>query len=191
MKNRIRNITYTALLLALLICLQWAGSQIAVPMAKQLVTGSLVNCVLAVSAFAVGLWGCVALAVISPVMAFLLGIAPNFITVVPIMVANTCYVLLIRFIAGKEMKLSWRKPVAVVTAATAKFAVLYLLVVQVVCNVASPQLLGKKIGDIVVLAPKMLQMLPAMFSWPQLVTALIGGFVAIALIPVLKKSLRQ
>lgn len=191
MKNKVRNITYTAVLLALLICLQWAGSQIALPMAKQLVTGSFVNCVLAVAALTVGTWGGVALALISPVMAFLLGIAPNFITVLPIMAANTVYVLMIRFVAGKEMKLDGRKMAAVLSASVAKFFLLYLLVVQVVCNLAAPSLLGKKLGDIVVLAPPMLQMLPAMFSWPQLVTALVGGAVAVALLPLLKKAVKH
>ena len=191
MKSKIRTITYTAMLLALLICLQWAGSQIAVPMAKQLVTGSFVNCVLAVAALTVGAWGGVALALISPVMAFLLGIAPNFVTVLPIMLGNTAYVLLIRWIAGREGKVTWRMPAAVVTAAVVKFGVLYVLVVQVVCNLAAPALLGKKVGDIVVLAPPMLQMLPAMFSWPQLVTALIGGALAAMLLPLLKKAMKQ
>lgn len=191
MRMKIRTITYTAMLLALLICLQWAGSQIAEPMTKQLVTGSFVNCVLAVAALTVGLFGSIALAVVSPVMAFLLGIAPNIVTVVPIMLANTCFVLLLRAMAGKQATLHWRQPVAVVTAAVAKFILLYLLVVQVICNLAAPSLMGKKVGQSVVLAPPMLKMLPAMFSWPQLVTALIGGTMAMLLLPAIKKSLRK
>ena len=49
MKKKIIWITETAAMLALLICLQWAGSMIPEPITKQLVTGSCVNCVLAVT----------------------------------------------------------------------------------------------------------------------------------------------
>ena len=52
-------------------------------------------------------------------------------------------------------------------------------------------LLGKKLGNIVVLAPPMLTKLPAMFTWPQLFTALIGGAVALLLVPVLRKALHK
>ena len=63
-----------------------------------------------------------------------------------------------------------------------KFGVLYLLVVKVICGIASGALLGKKLGDIVVPEPPMLKILPTVFAWPQLFTALIGGAVAL-LIP--------
>lgn len=190
-KQRTRRLTETAAMLALLICLQWAGSQIPDLTTKQLISGSLVNCVLAVTTLMVGLPGGLTLALLSPVFAFLLGIAPNFITVVPIMVGNSLYVILLWLFLGKERKPLWKQPVALVTAATVKFLVLYLLVVQVVCGVASGALLGKKLGSIVVLAPPMLQMLPAMFSWLQLVTALIGGALALAMVNVLKKALHR
>ena len=49
MNKKLRWITETAIMLALLICLQWVGSQIPAPMVKQLVTGSFVNAVLAVN----------------------------------------------------------------------------------------------------------------------------------------------
>ena len=191
MKKNIRRITETAVMLALLVCLQWVGSQIPDMTTKQLVSGSFVNCVLAMTTLMVGISGGMILAVISPVCAFLLGIAPNFITVAPIMVGNSLYVILLWLFLGKERKPLWKQPVALVTAATVKFLVLYLLVVQVVCGVASGALLGKKLGSIVVLAPPMLQMLPAMFSWLQLVTALTGGALALGLVQVLKKALHR
>jgi uncharacterized membrane protein YeaQ/YmgE (transglycosylase-associated protein family) len=72
-----------------------------------------------------------------------------------------------------------------------KFGVLYGLVVQLICGVAADALLGKTLGSVPLLAPKMLQMLPAMFSWPQLVTALIGGAITLLTVPLLKKALRQ
>lgn len=191
MKKRILWITETSAMLALLICLQWVGSLVPDQMTKQLITGSLVNCVLAVTVLVAGIGSGITVAVISPVCAFLFGIAPNFITVVPIMLGNVCYVVLLWLIAGKMLKPLWKQPVALVTASVVKFSVLYLLVVEVICGLAADSLLGKKVGDIVVLAPKMLKMLPTMFAWPQLITALIGGAVALLIVPILKKAIRR
>ena len=80
---------------------------------------------------------------------------------------------------------------ALAVAAGVKFGVLYLLVVKVICGLASGALLGKKLGDVVVLAPPMLKMLPTMFAWPQLFTALMGGAAALLLVPVLRKALHR
>ena len=191
MKNKIRWITETAVMLALLICLQWVGSFVPDQMTKQLITGSLVNCVLAVTVLVAGMGSGITVALISPICAFLFGIAPNFVTVAPIMVGNVCYVVLLRLIIGKSLKPVWKQPVALVSAAVVKFGVLYLLVVRLICGIASNALLGKKIGEVVVLAPPMLKMLPTMFAWPQLFTALIGGAVALLITPVLRKALHK
>jgi len=191
MRKKIRWITETAVMLALLICLQWVGSFIPDQLTKQLVTGTCVNAVLAVTVLFAGRLSGVTVAVISPVCAFLLGIAPNFITVVPIMAGNVCYVLLLQGIYGRRGRPFWRQPVALITAASVKFGVLYALVVKLICGVAADALLGKKLGDIVVLAPPMLKMLPVMFAWPQLVTALAGGALALAITPVLRRALRR
>ena len=186
MNKKIKTITQTAAMLALLICLQWVGSMMPESI-KQIVTGTFVNCVLAVTVLIVGLGGGITVALISPVCAFLLGIAPNLVTVVPIMIGNTCYVILLKLLMGR----SWRQPVALVTAAAVKFGVLYLLVVKVICGLASGALLGKKLGDTIVLAPPMLKMLPVMFTWPQLITALTGGVLALLIVPVVKKGIKN
>ena len=191
MSKKVRWITETAVMLALLISLQWVGSFVPDQMTKQLITGTMVNCVLAVTALVAGLSSGITVAPISPVCAFLFGIAPNFITVLPIMIGNCCYVALLSLIIGKTRKFSWQQPVALASAAVVKFGVLYLLVVKVICGVASGSLLGKKIGETVLLAPPMLKMLPTMFAWPQLVTALTGGVIALAIVPVLRKALHK
>ena len=186
MHKKVRWITETAVMLALLVALQ----AITKPLG-QLVTGSFVNAVLAVTVLLVGMSSGLTVALISPLCAFLLGIAPNFITVLPIMLGNCCFVVLLRLIAGSRHRPLWRQPLALVSAAGAKFVVLYLLVVEVICGVASGALLGKKLGSVVVLAPPMLNMLPTMFTWPQLITALIGGGVALLITPLLRKALRR
>ena len=186
MSKKIRTITQTAAMLTLLICLQRVGSMMPDTI-KQIVTGTFVNCVLAVTVLIVGLGGGNTVALISPVCAFLLGIAPNLVTVVPIMIGNTCYVVLLKLLMGK----SWRQPVALITAAAVKFGVLYLLVVKVICGLASGALLGKKLGDTIVLAPPMLKMLPVMFTWPQLITAITGGVLALLIVPVVRKGIKN
>ena len=186
MRKKVLWITETAVMLALLVTLQALTKPTG-----QLVTGSCVNAVLAISVLLVGMSSGITIALISPVCAYLFGIAPNFVTVLTIMIGNVCFVVLLRFIAGKTHKPIWRQPVALVTAAGVKFVVLYMLVVKVICGIASSALLGKKLGDIVVLAPPMLKMLPTMFAWPQLVTALAGGVIALSIVPVLRKALHK
>ncbi|MBO5868375.1 MAG: ECF transporter S component, partial [Oscillospiraceae bacterium] len=161
MNKKIRRLTETGLLLALLIVLQAVTKPLS-----QLVTGSCVNTVLAISVLFAGLPAGITVAVLSPVLAFLLGIAPQIWTVPAIMVGNTVYVILLHYICGKRTKNYLRLALGWLTAAAAKFAVLYALVVWVICGIF---LAGTP------LATK----LPAMFSWPQLITALIGGGLAL------------
>ena len=186
MNKKIKTVTQTAAMLALLICLQWVGSMFP-DAVKQIVTGTFVNCVLAVTVLIVGLTGGITVALISPICAFLLGIAPNLVTVIPIMIGNTCYVVLLKLLMSK----TWSQPYALVVAAAVKFGVLYLLVVKVICGLSSGALLGKKLGDTVVLAPPMLKMLPTMFTWPQLITALTGGTLALLIVPVVKRGIKN
>ena len=186
MNKKIRWITETAIMLALLVTLQ----ALTKPMG-QLVTGSCVNGVLAVAALVGGLGSGLTVALISPVLAFLLGIAPQIITVPAIMAGNALFAWLLQLLADKTGKHLIKQVAAWLVAAVAKFAALYLLVVQVICGLASGVLLGQKLGEAVLLAPPMLEKLPAMFTWPQLVTALIGGGAALAITPLLRKALRK
>ena len=181
MNKKIRWITETAVMLALLVALQ----ALTKPMG-QLVTGSFVNAVLAVTVLVAGLYSGITVALISPVLAYLLGIAPQILTVPAIMVGNTVYVMLLYFIAGKDSKKFLRQVIAWVTAAAAKFATLYAIVVWLICGVLAEKLLAAG-----TLKPPMLKALPATFSWPQLFTALIGGAVALLIVPVLRKALRK
>lgn len=178
MKKRILWITETAAMLALLVTLQWATKPLG-----QLVTGSCVNGVLAVTALMTGMSGGITVALISPVVAYLLGIAPNLATVPAIMVGNALFVFAWKLLGGKAL---WRQVVAWLTAAVVKFGALYALVVWVICGVAADALLAQGI-----LKAPMLKVLPATFGIPQLITALIGGAVAALVVPVLKKALHR
>ena len=178
--NRVMWITRTAVLVALLIALQWAtaGTQ---AFAGQYITGSLVNCVLAVSVLFGGLWSGVAVALVSPFCAFLLGIGPAMIQIVPcIAVGNLVYVLVLWALAGRKKNAVWLRFAAVLVAAAAKFATLYVAVVKLVIP-----MLGEALK-----APQV-QKFTAMFSWPQLVTALVGGTLAMLVLPLIRKALRK
>ena len=181
MNKKIRWITETAIMLALLVALQ----ALTKPMG-QLVTGSCVNAILAITVLVAGLSSGITVALISPVLAFLLGIAPQILTVPAIMVGNTVYVVLLYVIAGKDSKKTLRQIAALVAAAAAKFAVLYAIVVGLICGVMASSLLAAG-----TLKEPMLKALPATFSWPQLFTALIGGAVALLIVPVLRKALHK
>ncbi len=174
-------LTETALLLAMLIALQALTKP-----AGQIVTGSCVNGILAMAALAVGLTSGLVIALLSPVLAFLLGIAPQLVTVPAIMAGNCVFVVILAVLAGKGKWVLWRQIPAWIGAAAAKFAVLYLLVTQIICGLLSQELISAG-----VLKVPMLNKLPVMFSWPQLVTALIGGGLALLIAPVVRKALKR
>ena len=181
MNRKIRWITETAVMLALLVALQALTKAMG-----QIVTGSFVNTVLAVTALVVGLSGGITVAVSSPVLAYLLGIAPQILTVPAIMVGNCVFVVLLAVLAGKDHKNIVRQVMAWAAAAAAKFAALYAIVVWLICGVLAESLLASG-----VLKAPMLKALPATFSWPQLITALIGGGLALVITPVLRKALHK
>lgn len=162
-------VTRTGVLIALLVVLQWATSAMG-----QYVTGSCVNAVLAVATLAGGLWSGVAVAALSPFCAKLFGIGPQLLQIVPaIAVGNLVFVLVLHFLCKKQ------KVIGLICGAVAKFGTLYLLVVQFIVPMMAENL-----------KPQQIATFSAMFSWPQLVTALIGGSVAMAILPVLKRALK-
>ena len=172
-------ITETAVMLALLIALQALTKPLG-----QIVTGSCVNAVLAVTALFCGMGSGITVALLSPVFAYLFGIAPQLVTVPAIMAGNAAFVAVLCLAGGG--KAVWKSVSACLAAALCKFAVLYVLVVYVICGVAADLLLAQGL-----LKAPMLNALPATFAAPQLVTALIGGTVALLIVPVLKKALRR
>ena len=137
MNKKVRWITETAVMLALLVALQALTKGFG-----QLVTGSCVNAVLAVTVLTAGLGSGIVVAVLSPVLAYLLGIAPQILVLPAIMAGNTVFVVLLRLIAGTDSRKVGQQIAAWLIAALGKFAVLYLIVVKVVCGVMAPSLLA-------------------------------------------------
>ena len=174
MKKKTLWIAETAVMIALLVALQGLTKP-----AGQFVTGSCVNLILGVSTLVGGLWCGLTVALLSPFFAFALGIGPALIQIVPaIAVGNIVLVLVLWLICRKAKKLSPLSYGGAVVASVCKFAVLYALVVLLLLP-----LLG--------LPEKQVAMMSAMFSWPQLVTALIGSFLAVTISPAIRKALHR
>ena len=125
-------ITETAVMIALLVALQWATKPLG-----QFVTGSCVNLVLGVSVL----------------------------------------VVILHLLASRD-KIATRSYLAVAVGAVTKFLTLWLLIVKLVLPT-----LG--------LAEKQVAAISASFSWPQLVTAAIGGVLAVTIAPLIRKALRS
>ena len=84
--------------------------------------------------------------------------------------------LLLWGIVGERCRSLPRKLLAWLGAAGGKAAVLYLLVVRLLCAALA-------------LPEKQVTLFTAMFSWPQLVTALAGGGVALLAVPIVRNAL--
>lgn len=175
MNQKALRITQTAALTALLIALQALTRP-----AGQLVTGSCVNAVLALSVLLAGIWSGAAVALLSPLFAFLLGIGPQLLPIIPAIAAgNLVYTALLwALVRRRKGAPPSRQIPAWLLSALGKSAALYLIVVQVLCRVLP-------------LKQPQIDTFSAMFSWPQLVTALIGGAIALVLAPLLERAVRR
>lgn len=164
-------ITRTAVLIALLVAVQYVTKS-----AGQLVTGSCVNLILAVAALVGGVWCGVAVAMISPFCAFLLGIGTPILRLVPaIALGNLAFVLVLALLDGK-LNFKYAPGLSVVIAALCKFMLLWGLVVRLL--LPSMGLPAEKVA-----------VLSASFSYPQLITALIGGALSLLIVPSLRRAL--
>ena len=175
-KKRIRWITRTAIFVALLVVVQAATASLG----NTIVTGSLVNLLLIVSGMTCGTGSGLTVAVLSPVLAKLIGIGPLWSLIPFIMLGNAVLVLVWRWLGNKNIggqTVSYI--IALVCGAVAKFLVLYLGIVKI----AVPLLLN--------LPEKQAAVISGMFSIPQLITASIGGVLALLLLPALKKMLNK
>lgn len=176
MNKKVLWITRTAILIALLIVMQ----AVTASFGNTLVTGSIVNLILIVSVMTCGISTGIAVAFISPIGAKLIGIGPLWTLIPFIMFANIVLILLWHLIGnGKIVKRKIRYVVALVVASFAKFLVLYVCVVKI----AIPMFLNLP-------QPKALA-ISNVFSLPQLVTAIIGGALAIIILPVVKPLVKN
>ena len=169
-------ITQTAFMLALLLGVQFITRPFG-----QFVTGSLVNLILLVSLFMIGLGSGVTVGMLSPFLAFFAGIGPALPQVIPFMAVGNALLVLVARLVSKYMAKNNLKDIIFASiglflASTAKFLFLWVGLVII----ALPLIPGLK--------EQQLTMLGAAFSWPQLVTALIGSTLAMMIVPILKRA---
>ena len=170
--NKIQLITATAIMTALLVVVHFATSQFS-----PFVTGSAVNLILIITVMVYGFWPGLAVAAVSPVLAKFLSVGPLWEIIPCIILGNIILVTLWRLVGSARLGNRFVSyALALVVAAVCKFAVLYYSVVKLMIP-----LLGLSEG----VAGKM----SAMFSAQQLVTAGIGGALAIIILPTLKKAM--
>ena len=178
-KKRILWITQTAIFIALLVSVQAVTRPFG-----QFVTGSCVNFILVSACILIGLPSAAVVATVSPIFAFLIIGIPAFPLLIPFMMAgNVVLVIVIHFISGKAFSDLTRRSyvrisVAAVAGSVIKFLVLWVGIVQIalsfIPDIKQPQIDAMSLT----------------FSWPQLVTALIGSGLAVTVIPSLKKALK-
>lgn len=177
MKNskRIRWITQTAVFIALLIAVQ----VFTAPFGNIFVTGSVVNMLLAVSVMTCGLNSGITVSLLSPVLAKFLGIGPLWSIIPFIVLGNIAFIMTWHFI-GRKLKRNRiiMYAVAIATASVVKFLILYFCIAQLAVTV------------LLKLPEQQAALISGMFSIPQLITALIGGMAAAAVLPALRKYLK-
>jgi hypothetical protein len=174
MKTKIYWIAKTAMFIALLVALQ----AVTKPMG-QFVTGSVVNLILILSVVIGGIASGACVAVISPVMAAFLGIAGRWELVAFIILGNIAIILVWWFFDKLKMKNEIIPYIiALISGAIVKFGVLFLSVNYIAIPLVL-KLPADKAGAI-----------SAQFGIAQLITAAIGGIVAVAAIPLIKKALK-
>lgn len=177
MNKKVKWITCSAAAIALIILAQAATA----PLKQQLLTGSLVNLVLALSTLLFGWSVGAAAAIASPFFAYFLGINAQIAVVPAIAAGNLTYVLVIALIIKllKNAKLPEivRNILAVAAGALCKFGIQYLLIVKWIAPAFLP--------------PKAQAVMAVNFGVLQLFTACIGGVAACLIFPVIRKGIKN
>lgn len=175
MNKTVDFISRTAILLALAVLLQSLRLFLPIPsLVDQYVIGSLVNLCLIVAAVTVGIKGGLIVAVLTPLIAFLQNVLPNPVMVPFVALGNAAIVVLVALIYRKN------KYAALAVGALCKFLVLYITVVHVAIPLFMPDL-----------PQQAKELMTLKFSWPQLVTASIGGVLALLVLPTLERALKR
>lgn len=168
-----------ALLLALLVVVQLLTFAVpkSLPVVGQLFTGSLVNMVLIVGAGSVGFAGTAVAAVLSPVLAFAFG-QMTIPPMIPVVAVGNLAIVAVTWAffrpADGRAPGTGRGFAGVVVGAVVKTAFLWATTVLLMVPVFFA---GK---------PQVGQKLSLLFSWPQAVTALIGGVLALLILPAVR-----
>lgn len=173
--NAVRFITRTAVLLALTVLFQSLRSLIPIPAQVNLyVIGSLVNLSLIIAAVVVGIKGGLIISVAAPIIAYFQGHLPQImpLMIVAVALGNAVIVIMVGLLYSKN------KYAALISGAVLKFIALYIAVIKIILPLIYPNV-----------PDQVKAMLSVNFSWPQLITAAIGGLLALVVIPLVDRAL--
>ncbi|VBB08742.1 Hypothetical protein LUCI_4020 [Lucifera butyrica] len=163
-----QKLTRLSLLAALALLFQSLRFILPIPVFfSTFLIGSLVNAVLLVSVYFLGIWETVLIACITPLVAYFQQLLPLPVFIIPIAIGNTLYAGMFHL-----LKRQW---LGTGIAAIVKTLFLWESFRWLMSLVAIP--------------PKMAAGILFIMSWPQLVTGILGGMLAILLIQRLKLSL--
>jgi len=175
--NKLRLIVQTSLFLAILVVMQ----AITKPLGT-VVTGSIVNFILISTVLLVGIGGGLVVAVVSPFLAMLLGIVPLPIYLVPVIALGNVVIVLVYWLILKKLDSKKDKTIlifwatAIILGAVLKFGVLYAGVNWLFIPIMT------SVKGVPAKAPA------ALFSFTQMITATVGGFLAFAVVPSVIKA---
>ncbi|MCX7695649.1 MAG: ECF transporter S component [Caloramator sp.] len=172
MISKTNKIVYSSLLLAIGIVFQIIGRNI--PQINQFLVGPIINSILILTAFICGRWWGVGVGTLTPLLAWFVGqLATPLAPFIPfIILGNLLFVLVFSLFMEGDLL---RRATGIVLGALAKFAFL---------TFASTKLI-KLVGFN--FPPKIAKVLATSMSFPQLITALLGGALALVVIELLKK----
>lgn len=165
-KKETVNITYGAIFIALLVIFQYITSFFS----NQLLTGVCVNAILALSAFKTNLKTMFGIAVISPALAFLLGIGPKIPLFIPFLIISNCIFVYFVWLGLDYSKKKSKSPFVFIFLGICFGAILKSLFIFVSSVYVLPLFL--------VLNKMQKIILSSAFSFTACISAILGGFFA-------------
>ncbi|MGB9667121.1 MAG: hypothetical protein ACPL2N_07400 [Candidatus Cryosericum sp.] len=168
-----RYITRAAIVLALTIALQFALREF-IPSAPPFnvinlfLVGSIVNLGLLLATETTGLWAGIIIALSTPVTAWMQAHLPSPAMIPAVMAGNVILVLLYWLATRRAPVQQWARWLGLAGGALVKMVFLYYTI-------------GMIVGTLSALPPAAAAFIKFSFSWPQFVTAVIGGILSFML----------
>lgn len=165
-----KYITRAAVILALTIALQF-GIRAIIPsvppfnIVTLFVVGSVVNLGLLLATETTGLWAGIVIALAAPITAWLQAHLPSPAMIPAVMAGNVILVVVYWLATRKGSGQFWMRWLGLLAGGAAKMAFLYYTI-------------GAIVGTLSRLPPAAAAFVRFSFSWPQLVTAVIAGFLS-------------
>jgi len=163
-------VTRAAIVLALTIALQFALREF-VPSAPPFnivnlfLVGSIVNLGLLLATETAGLWAGIIIALSTPITAWMQAHLPSPTMIPAVMAGNIILVVLYWLATRKGSGQDWIRWLGLIAGAIVKMAFLYYAI-------------GMIVGSLSALPPAAAAFIRFSFSWPQFVTAIIGGVLS-------------